>query len=396
MNPYARPAMDPTQDAPLPLDPALAAPLAEERERRMQTAAGLGALARRGLVRWTVLTVLAGALAIFLQHPDVALFLAGAAMFALAQSWDARDGGRTGHPDSDWMLDPGPFGTLLRVLVPLAIPLAAVLLYIGIAMFARNQAFLHGHRAALQWSVASAVVCAALAVPAASRQITRAFVPEQSPGYTARLAGAIAVAVLLLPVPFQLLSAELGDLLQPQGKSLVSAGTLAGQLAGEVVLAFAAIGLWVRRDARAAVSRLGLGGLGIRHLVIAAIGLAVVAGGNAGMEWAEERWFHALWVSDQAMTKLIAGNLSAPGAVLLGISAGIGEELLVRGALQPRFGIFWSTVLFACGHVQYSWFGMLTVAFLGVTLGLIRRRANTTTCIIVHLLYDVVAALGAR
>ena len=67
---------------------------------------------------------------------------------------------------------------------------------------------------------------------------------------------------------------------------------------------------------------------------------------------------------------------------MLGLRAGIGEEVLVRGALQPRTGLFWASLLFAAGHVQYTWFGMLTILALGVTLGLVRRSSNTTTAIV--------------
>ena len=173
-------------------------------------------------------------------------------------------------------------------------------------------------------------------------------------------------------------------------------GALVAQLIGEVVFALAAVGLWVGRDVKAVRARLGLGGIGARHWLIAGVGLAAVAGLNAGMEWFEQAHFHALWVRDQDMTKLIAGDLSVGAALVLGVSAGVGEELMVRGALQPRVGLVWASLLFAAGHVQYTWFGMLTIVLLGVTLGLVRKSANTTTAIVVHVVYDIIAALGAR
>jgi hypothetical protein len=39
---------------------------------------------------------------------------------------------------------------------------------------------------------------------------------------------------------------------------------------------------------------------------------------------------------------------------------------------------------------------MLVIVLLGVTLGLVRRHANTTTAIVVHAAYDIVAVLSAR
>jgi membrane protease YdiL (CAAX protease family) len=66
----------------------------------------------------------------------------------------------------------------------------------------------------------------------------------------------------------------------------------------------------------------------------------------------------------------------------------------VRGALQPRLGLLLSSLLFAALHVQYTWFGMGTVALLGMLLGYLRQRTNTTTAIAVHAAYDVIAALS--
>ena len=151
-----------------------------------------------------------------------------------------------------------------------------------------------------------------------------------------------------------------------------------------------------RSDMRAVMVRLGLEGVRPTHLLIAALGLAAVTGVNAGMEWLERTWFHELWLRDQDMVRLMAAHLGLGASIVLGLSAGIGEEVLVRGALQARTGLFWASLLFAAGHVQYTWFGMLTILALGVTLGLVRRSSNTTTAIVVHALYDIVAALGAK
>src|SRR2546423_4065790 len=168
---YARATMDPTQDARLPSPPAPED--GEARERRMRAAAGIGGTSRRGLLRWTLFTGLGAIAACLLQHADVALFLAAAALFALAQSWDLRDRGRTGDSDVDWMLDPGLMGAMLRLLIPFIVPIAGALTYGGLAMFARSLPYARAHVAALHWSLASAAACAAMAVPPPSRPPTR-------------------------------------------------------------------------------------------------------------------------------------------------------------------------------------------------------------------------------
>ncbi len=74
---------------------------------------------------------------------------------------------------------------------------------------------------------------------------------------------------------------------------------------------------------------------------------------------------------------------------ILALAAAIGEELLFRGALQPVFGLWPTALLFAVAHIQYS----ITpaTAFLlvvGVVLGYLRRRHNTSVAMFVHFGYD--------
>jgi membrane protease YdiL (CAAX protease family) len=120
-----------------------------------------------------------------------------------------------------------------------------------------------------------------------------------------------------------------------------------------------------------------------------------MAGLNAGTETLQHRWFPDLWEHDQRMSHLIAGGLGIGGSLLLGLSAGVGEELAMRGALQPRLGLWLTALVFASLHVHYSWFGMATIFLLGVLLGVLRDRTNTTVAIIVHCLYDISAIVVA-
>lgn len=88
------------------------------------------------------------------------------------------------------------------------------------------------------------------------------------------------------------------------------------------------------------------------------------------------------------------GEMSIAKAAAIGLSAGIGEEILFRGAVQPRFGLWITALLFTAGHTQYGLSpATLEVLLIGVILGVIRNRANTTTCIAVHTLYNFVDVL---
>ena len=354
----------------------------------------IGGQSHKGLLQWTLLVFLGALVGIVLQRPDAALFLAACGLFALTQSWDLRDRARTGHAIVDAPLVPGDMGHGLRMVIPALVPVLGAVLYLGLGVFARGTSPTAAHVAAANWCLGAAVVCGLMALPVIQRGFARILVPHSPPGHTARLTASFAVLALLLPVPARLLFDEFLKALPP-GQSLVDMGGLVTQLVCEVLVAAAAVGLWVSRDLRQVRERLGLHAMSGRHWLIAAAGLAAVILLNAGMEWLERTRFPELWQADQEIVRMLVGNMSLATVLLLGLSAGAGEEILVRGALQPRTGVFGAALLFSAGHVQYTWFGMLVILLLGITLGLIRRWSNTTTVIVVHMLYDVVAALGA-
>jgi membrane protease YdiL (CAAX protease family) len=79
----------------------------------------------------------------------------------------------------------------------------------------------------------------------------------------------------------------------------------------------------------------------------------------------------------------------------LAIGAGIGEEILFRGALQPVLGIWFTSLLFAVVHVQYGLLNPATLVLflLALILGYIKQRHNTTVAILVHFGYNLVLAL---
>lgn len=363
---------------------------------RLRATDAVGGAMRIGLLRWTIVLAAASFATLVLGHIEGAVLMAMAGMFALAQSWDVRDRARTGDWVADQSVLPGSIGGMLRVIVPLLAPLVGAALYAGIAVYARTLPPTKVTSGVMQWCTASALACLLAAFPPIQRQIALVFTRSRHAGHTDRLTASIALVVLLLPYPMQLMLPQITEALATSGKPLADVGGLVGQLIGEVLFALAAIGLWVGRDAKQARERLGLGGMSVRHWTIAVLGIVAVIAVNGGMEYLERTRFHDLWLRDQAMVKMIASELSLVAMLVLGVSAGVGEEVLVRGALQPRVGILWASLLFAAGHVQYTWFGMLTIAMIGITLGLIRKHANTTTAIVVHALYDIVAAFGAR
>jgi membrane protease YdiL (CAAX protease family) len=74
---------------------------------------------------------------------------------------------------------------------------------------------------------------------------------------------------------------------------------------------------------------------------------------------------------------------------IIALTAAIGEEIVFRGALQPIFGLWPTAIFFAMSHIQYTFTpAALIIVFVGVGLGWVRFKYNTTTSMVTHFLYD--------
>ena len=178
-------------------------------------------------------------------------------------------------------------------------------------------------------------------------------------------------------------------------------GTLGGSLETDlygllwlVPAAFLAVGFPLVRDWPAARHRLGLVRPTLRQVgwaVPLAVALVVLVTG-----------FEHLWdalglpVTDAELVERLFAYAAGPlGALVIGVTAGLGEELAVRGVLQPRLGLWLSNLLFTSLHAfQYGLDGLVIVFFLGLVLGLVRRCSNTTTSAIVHGTYNFLVGIG--
>ncbi|MBX3001895.1 MAG: CPBP family intramembrane metalloprotease [Caldilineaceae bacterium] len=100
----------------------------------------------------------------------------------------------------------------------------------------------------------------------------------------------------------------------------------------------------------------------------------------------------------QSLNEALLGPIfrSLPGILTIGFAAALGEETLFRGALQPRFGILITTLLFAITHNQYGLsLSTVVVFFAGLIFALLRRRFNTSTAMIAHATYNTSLGLLA-
>jgi hypothetical protein len=156
---------------------------------------------------------------------------------------------------------------------------------------------------------------------------------------------------------------------------------------------FLAVGCGVHRNFKEAAERLGLRLPTWRQAAVsmglAVVLLLIVVILSQCIEWL---WDSMDWQQTdmEAFEALMAPYLSPLGAIILGVAAGLGDELVVRGVLQPRLGIWLSNALFTSLHaLQYNWDALLVVFGLGMVCGVVRKKANTTTSAIVHGMYNV-------
>jgi membrane protease YdiL (CAAX protease family) len=162
-----------------------------------------------------------------------------------------------------------------------------------------------------------------------------------------------------------------------------------------VFFALLGVGIFIRRDGPHTWERLGLRRPTWRQLAAAAGITVLLLAFDIAVSWAWQEVDPASYDLLERVTENIFGNLvTVGGALALGLSAGISEELLFRGAVQPRLGLLLATLLFAIGHLQYG----LTVATLeifiiGLVLGLVRKRSHTTICILIHAGYNTIGTL---
>ncbi|UCC53555.1 MAG: CPBP family intramembrane metalloprotease [Anaerolineaceae bacterium] len=164
-----------------------------------------------------------------------------------------------------------------------------------------------------------------------------------------------------------------------------------------VLVAFVGAGYLTRRNLKQISLRLGLVRPDASQLLLglASIGMLLTLQWAIGIVWLlvdpEQAEFFG-----ELNEALLSGLDSFGEWFILALASGMGEEILFRGALQPVFGIVFTSILFAIVHVQYGLTPItLAVFLLGLILGIIRKRTNTTVTIFVHFGYNFILGLMA-
>ncbi len=199
------------------------------------------------------------------------------------------------------------------------------------------------------------------------------------------------------------LTAQLTEQMEAGTGQPLPLGALWAQAAMFVLLALVGVGWGTRRSFGAALARLGIvrpSGREVGIGVAAAVAMVPVV---VVMESLANALGMGVPQDIESLSDMLLGPLfETPWGILsVGLAAALGEEPLFRGALQPRFGLLVTALLFALVHNNYGLsFATLVVFVLGLVLGVERIRYNTTTAIITHATYNsllgVLAYLAAQ
>ena len=161
--------------------------------------------------------------------------------------------------------------------------------------------------------------------------------------------------------------------------------------------AFLGVGLLVRRNLRESLGRLALVRPQVSQLVVAVVLAQLLLLVAVGADHLTQLLTPGTAKQLNNVSQAIYGNFGSQLLpwLLLAVFAGVCEEILFRGALQPRLGLVLTTLLFASTHVQYGLSIVLAlIVIAGFTLGVLRRYTNTTTTIVCHVVYDLLAGLS--
>ena len=240
--------------------------------------------------------------------------------------------------------------------------------------------------------MATAVIAATLASKPVRDRAARVLpIDPDSPVH----ALALVLAVILFGT--QLSSILFADVLaSDQALSPLTLGDLITQEAPFLILAAAGVGLYIRRNPLITAERLGLVVPRWWHVALALAAAGVFFAFGQLMDGLTHLWMPTVARQVDSTTQHLFGGLGTPaGIAALALAPGICEEVLFRGALQPRLGLIVTALLFTSIHTQYGIsFDALSVFVIAIGLGLIRKYTNTTASCICHVTYNLVVGIG--
>lgn len=176
----------------------------------------------------------------------------------------------------------------------------------------------------------------------------------------------------------------------------INFGLLLLNLAPLLVISLLGVGLFTRRSWGQIITRLGLGmpslesiGVGMAAsivLIIVQVIMVIFWILIVGQDTFEKQSEAAEAISENINTVWLALAVS--------FSAALGEEVAFRGALQPVFGLWWTSAFFTLIHMQYTLTPAVLIIFVvALGLGWLRQRYNLWAAMIAHFLYNFLPLL---
>ncbi|MFP4321947.1 MAG: type II CAAX prenyl endopeptidase Rce1 family protein [Anaerolineales bacterium] len=201
-------------------------------------------------------------------------------------------------------------------------------------------------------------------------------------------AGILAMTFLA----FQLMSFFLADGLSGLAEGIaVDYSVLIANFIPLLLIPLMGVGLFIRRSPAQVLQRLGLTKLTWQGLLVSlgATVFLILFVFTVSILWqlvvSEETYQRQTEASEA-----LAASVDEPGlAFTVAFTAGVGEEIAYRGALQPIFGFWFTTIFFVLSHTQYALTPATLIIFaVAAVFGLIRKYFNTTAAILTHFLYN--------
>ena len=180
-------------------------------------------------------------------------------------------------------------------------------------------------------------------------------------------------------------------------QSAIGVGDLVAQDVGLVVLGAAGVGVFIRRDLRQAAARLSLVRPAWWQVVLALAVAGAMYAVSVGTVALSQVLTPDLYNQVNTNVGQIFGGLvtNPVGIAALAVLPALGEEILFRGALQPRLGLIATAILFTASHSEYGFsLDILSVLVAAFGLGLLRKFTNTTTSAISHATYNLAVGVG--
>jgi CAAX protease family protein len=165
-----------------------------------------------------------------------------------------------------------------------------------------------------------------------------------------------------------------------------------------LILALTGVGIFMRRPLAESAERLGVVRPAWWQVIvgIAAAGIffAIVVGFDTANHYLLPTTAHRV----DTVNSHLFGELATAGwlgIVALALLPGICEDLLFRGALQPRIGLVPTALLFTSIHSQYGLsLDLAGIFVVALCLGLLRKWTNTSTSMTAHVTYNLLAGIS--